>query len=243
MAKGKRGRGRRAPGRPREEEEDNASLGSVTPRSGVDEVAAMARHKNDVEEEDPAEAARKKLRNGRMTEREITDFYATAERRALMTTGLTPARLRHPKALWNGDRPALCKLTRAGKPDSAGAWECFLSRNYTEGFKKPTAFASAPPADVLCESCGDVAWDPVRDQSGGRASSRAVWCRACLCAARGDRAGETAPEHGECVAAVNALKIVCRNALAPTKTQRGDEILWRMDKAGCPDVCLSLIHI
>ena len=236
-AKGKRGRGRRAPGRRREEEEDNASLGSVTPRSGVDEVAAMARAKNDVEEEDLAEAARKKLRNGRMTEREITDFYATAERRALMTTGLTPARLRHPKALWNGDRPALCKLTRAGKPDSAGAWECFLSRNYTEGFKKPTAFASAPPADVLCESCGDVAWDPVRDQSGGMASSRGVWCRACLCAARGDRAGETAPEHSECIAVVNALKIVCCNALAPTKTQRGDEILWRMDKAGCPDVC------
>ena len=232
----RRGRGRRAP-RPRDEDiDDTVSLGSMTPRSGVEEVAAFVKAQNDVEEDDPAEVARKKSKNGAMTEHEISVFYATAERRALVTTGLPPSRLRHPKALWNGDRPALCRLTRAGKPESSGAWECFLSRNYTEGFKKPTAFASAPPADVLCNSCGDVAWDPVRDVAGKRSS---VWCRACLCAVRGERAGETAPEHGECVSVVDSLKVVCRNALVPTRSQgRGDgSILWRMDKAGCPDVC------
>ena len=209
----RRGRGRRAP-RPRDEDiDDNVSLGSMTPRSGVEEVAAFVKAQNDVEEDDPAEVARKKSKNGAMTEHEISVFYATAERRALVTTGLPPSRLRHPKALWNGDRPALCRLTRAGKPESSGAWECFLSRNYTEGFKKPTAFASAPPADVLCNSCGDGAWDPVRDVAGKGSS---VWCRACLCAVRGERAGETAPEHGECVSVVDSLKVVCRNALVPT---------------------------
>ena len=153
----------------------------------------MARAKNDVEEEDPAEAARKKLRNGRMTEREITDFYATAERRALMTTGLTPARLRHPKALWNGDRPALCKLTRAGKPDSAGAG-VFPFRATTRRVSK-----SQPPLRRrrrrMC--CANRAATSRGTRCGTSREERhrlgGVWCRACLCAARGDRAGETAP--------------------------------------------------
>ena len=179
---------------------------------GVDDAAAMARAKNDVEEEDPAEAP------GKVTKRpndgaRITDFTQPREE-GLATTCGPPARLRHPKALWNGDRPALCKLTRAWVNPIPAARECFLSRNYTEGFKKPTAFKAGAAggraaANRAATSRGPGAGPVGRERHRpGPAGAVAVPVRGARGQGRGNRAG-TQRVHR----AVNALKIVCRNAL------------------------------
>ena len=190
---------------------------------------------------------------GQMTESEVTEHYRRAHARALRATGGAggPARARHPKSLWNGDRPGLCRLTRPGggrgaaereddsaasSRDSVGAAhgeECWLSRAHTEGSRAPTAFAAAPPAETLCRACGDVAWDPCKDLTG---DSSHVWCRDCLRVVRGDAVGDAAPSDPETSRRVANLKILCRNALTCAKNAADGSLTWRMDKAGCPDI-------
>ena len=63
-----------------------------------------------------------------LTAEEAAGHYRRAARRArqaLVERGGPaldrggPARLRHPRALWNGDRPGLCRLTRPPNRDAA----------------------------------------------------------------------------------------------------------------------------
>jgi hypothetical protein len=183
-----------------------------------------------------------------MTEAEVTRHYERIEQEVLAESGGIPlARLRDPASLWNGARPGLCKLTRAGKTHADGKGKgnafdaggdddasksCFLSRNYTEGMRSPTAFLAAPPLFVLCQMCGDVAWEPVRD---AMYRQNKVFCRACLCIAEGDEYGDSVPEDAEAAAAIMGLRIMCRNALVGSRTQQG-ALVWRIDNAGCPEV-------
>ena len=194
-------------------------------------------------------------RSSQMTEAEITRHYERIEQEVLAESGGVPlARLRDPQSLWNGGRHALCKLTRAGRSDVLAKGKglkgkntnnnildevvdddelktCYLSRNYTEGMRAPTAFVNPPPQYVLCQVCGDVAWEPVRD---AMYSQNRVFCRACLCIAEGDEYGNSVPEDQETTNAVMNLKIMCRNALVGARTQQG-ALVWRMDVSGCPE--------
>ena len=189
-----------------------------------------------------------------LTAEEAAGHYRRAARRArqaLVERGGPaldrggPARLRHPKALWNGDRPGLCRLTRPPNRDAAAEGSagstvsvsaCFLSRSHTEGSFAATAFAEPPPPEVLCVACGDVAFDPVRHADeetrgegsgvsgggigaafsrGSRGGSRGgekktgvvsdekLFCRECLCVARGDAVGDAARPHAETLSLIH----------------------------------------
>ena len=225
-----------------------------------------------------------------LTAEEAAGHYRRAARRArqaLVERGGPaldrggPARLRHPRALWNGDRPGLCRLTRPPNRDAAAEGSagstvsvsaCFLSRSHTEGSFAATAFAEPPPPEVLCVACGDVAFDPVRHADeetpgegsgvsgggigaafsrGSRGGSRGgekktgvvsdekLFCRECLCVARGDAVGDAARPDAETVARVRSLRVVCPNALTCRRAGGGsgdgspEGLLWKMDRAGC----------
>ena len=228
------------------------ALGGVSP-----EDAPASSHPRSLSASDAAARAIEEARletlksRGLMTASEVTAHYRRARVRALRATGGAggPGRVRHPKSLWNGDRPGLCRLTRPGGGRGAAAHEedsavtfdpgaahgeaCWLSRTYTEGSLAPTAFAAPPPAETLCRACGDVAWDPCKDLAG---ESSHVWCRDCLRVARGDAVGDAAPSDPETSRRIATLKILCRNALTCAKNAADGSLTWRMDKEGCPDI-------
>ena len=60
--------------------------------------------------------------------------------------------LRHyTEERWNNGKEALVQVVMTGGGGkSRSAW---LSRNYTQGARKPTAFVKIPPASVLCMLC------------------------------------------------------------------------------------------
>ena len=185
-----------------------------------------------------------------MTELEVTRHYERIEAEVREESGGIPlARLRDPTSHWNGGRPPLTKLTRAGRSGerrvkkgangTAAVVEepeettsaCYLSRNYTEGMRCPTAFVAPPPAFVLCQVCRDVAWEPVRD---AMYNNNLVFCRVCLCIAQGDEYGMSVEEDAEVTNVIMGLRILCRNALVGSRTQQG-MLVWRMDNSGCPE--------
>ena len=185
----------------------------------------------------------------RMTDVEITKHYDHLVRSAMAVNGgVHPHRLRKPETKWNGDQLPLCKLTApGGRSDAAAEGEddddrrsaglvdtCYLSRNYTEGMKAPTAFATPPPTSVLCNLCKDVAWEPVVDLSDRGANGRGVVCRNCLCAAKGISVGQHAPDDPQTTRAIAGLRVLCRHALRASKHRNGG-LLWRLDRGGCPD--------
>jgi hypothetical protein len=235
------------------------SVGVRTPRRGLAELDAAAYPGSTVAREGGGVRGGGGERQiGQLTEAEIKRHYERIELEALSEGGAH----KDVGALWNGGRHRLCKLTRAANPDEDGyrdvkgaarqgtgaasasgdvdaSRSCFLSRNYTEGMRRPTAFLAPPPLFVLCQACSDVAWEPIRDTR----PPHALFCRACLRAAAGHTEGtevardfpEDYPEDLEVAATIRGLFVMCRNALAGTWTQAG-ALVWRLDAAGCPEI-------
>ena len=191
----------------------------------------------------------------RLVVAEVTAHYARRKADCVRRTGRVPARVRRPRATWNGGAPGLCRLAAPAEPGRDAA-ECFLSRTYTEGFGAPVAFAAYPSADVLCRACGDVAWDPVRfpgreEASGTRPSAAPdasdLWCRDCLVAdgVAGERDAEALPVDETVTARVALARVLCRHALvcervdasATASGPESSEVRWRMDRVsrGCSD--------
>jgi hypothetical protein len=220
-----------------EEEDDAGGETRVSPSSESDRVSRRSGSSISGRNRDRGDSLQRYL-----TTNEITTYYAKLALDSYKKAG-KPLLCCHRSSTrtWNGDRPGLCRL--AGAPSGNGAaidssneqvnrvsqGECFLSRAYTEGFRAPIAFAAYPSRDVLCEKCGDVAWDPVRWPE--RLSvvkdelvlSNDLWCRGCLLV-KGvvpESVVDDLPTDETVVMKVSLKRVLCRHALRCEKVAIG----------------------